>query len=210
MEKRFKYPRTWHVGFSPGKGGTDKVLEDLSCFRFKKIIVTSKMDGENFSLYSDGLHARSLDSKHQPWRDWIKAKQAELAGAIPSGYRICGEYMYARHNIPYDDLQGYFYVFSIWNGTLCMDWEYTKTWADFYKLPTPKILYVGFFNEEKLHSIAAKVDADEKCEGFIVRNAACFELEDFNKNVVKYVKENYVQTNDEHWTKNWIKNHLRK
>lgn len=39
-------------------------------------------------------------------------------------------------------------------------------------------------------------------EGIVIRNADSFPLEDFSKNVVKYVRKNHVQT-DEHWKKNW-------
>lgn len=39
-------------------------------------------------------------------------------------------------------------------------------------------------------------------EGVVVRNIESFPLDDFSKNVVKYVRKNHVQT-DEHWKKNW-------
>ena len=39
-------------------------------------------------------------------------------------------------------------------------------------------------------------------EGVVVRRVHEFGADDFSKNVVKYVRENHVQT-DEHWTKNW-------
>lgn len=36
------------------------------------VVITEKMDGENTTLYRDGLHARSLDSRHHPSRNWVK------------------------------------------------------------------------------------------------------------------------------------------
>ena len=48
---RYKYPRTYHLPFSPGFTSDDKVLKDDSYFRGKEIVVTEKMDGENVSIY---------------------------------------------------------------------------------------------------------------------------------------------------------------
>ena len=47
------------------------------------------------------------------------------------------------------------------------------------------------------------------CEGYVVRNIEAFHISDFARNVAKCVRENHVQT-DEHWTKNWQPNKLRK
>ena len=41
-----------------------------------------------------------------------------------------------------------------------------------------------------------------ECEGFVFRNAGNFHVDDFAKNVLKYVRKNHVKT-DEHWTRNW-------
>jgi len=84
----YKYPRTYHLPFSPGVGSDDKVLNDLSAFHGRECVVTMKMDGENASLYRDGFHARSLDSRHHPSRDWLKAYHATFAHEIPYGWRI--------------------------------------------------------------------------------------------------------------------------
>lgn len=40
--------------------------------------------------------------------------------------------------------------------------------------------------------------------GVVIRNADSFPIDDFQKNVVKYVRENHVQT-DSHWRRNWTK-----
>ena len=46
--KYIKYPRTWHHPISEGVTDDDKVLKDTSNFEGKEIVVTVKMDGENF------------------------------------------------------------------------------------------------------------------------------------------------------------------
>ena len=39
-------------------------------------------------------------------------------------------------------------------------------------------------------------------EGIVSRNAGCFAVDDFDRNVFKYVRKGHVKT-DEHWTRNW-------
>ena len=59
----YKYPRTFHLPWSPGVASDDKVIESLDAFVGREVVVTEKMDGENSSLYSNGhIHARSMDS----------------------------------------------------------------------------------------------------------------------------------------------------
>jgi hypothetical protein len=68
---RIKYPRTLHLPWSPGVSSDDRVLHDLSCFTNKEVVVTTKMDGENTTLYADVFHARSIDGRHHSSRDWL-------------------------------------------------------------------------------------------------------------------------------------------
>ncbi len=44
----------------------------------------------------------------------------------------------------------------------------------------------------------------KEIEGIVIRNAESFPIEDFQYNVVKYVRANHVQT-DQHWKSNWKK-----
>ena len=97
-----KYPRTYHFPFSPGTSSDDKILHDYSSIEgLKDIIVTEKIDGENTTLYSHAIHARSLDSRHHPSRDWVKGLWGGIRHSIPTSMRICGENMYACHSIKY-------------------------------------------------------------------------------------------------------------
>ncbi len=103
--KCVKYPRTPHLPWSPGRSKDDIALnsiEHLECL--DDVVVTEKLDGENTTLYHDYLHARSIDSKSHPSRDWIKRFHAKIQYDIPEDFRICGENMYARHSIFYDAL----------------------------------------------------------------------------------------------------------
>ena len=84
MEKQ-KWPRTPHLPWSPGATSDDKYIESFDDFRGKQVVVTEKMDGENTTLYTDRLHARSLDSRHHPSRTWVKQWHQTLAHDIPQG-----------------------------------------------------------------------------------------------------------------------------
>lgn len=94
---RVHYPRTPHLPWSPGASSDDVRVGDLSGLAGREVVVTEKLDGENTTLYADGLHARSLDSAHHPSRAWVKALQGRIGPAIPQGWRVCGENLYARH-----------------------------------------------------------------------------------------------------------------
>jgi hypothetical protein len=95
--------------YSPGVQSDDKVIQSVERFVGKRVILTEKMDGENTTLYSDYLHARSLDSRHHPSRDWVKRFQSEIGHNIPDNWRICGENLFAKHSVSYDNLDSYLF-----------------------------------------------------------------------------------------------------
>ena len=82
---RTHYPRTPHLPWSPGATSDDVRVGDLSGLTGRDVVVTEKLDGENTTLYRDGLHARSLDSGHHPSRAWVKALHGRVAQGDPSG-----------------------------------------------------------------------------------------------------------------------------
>lgn len=81
VSKKYKYPRTRHMPFSPGATSDDKMLTEQqfnSYFLNTDILVTEKLDGECSTLARNYMHARSLDSNHHPTRDWLKRFHAEI------------------------------------------------------------------------------------------------------------------------------------
>ena len=83
MNAYFKYPRTFHFAWSEGLSDDDKMLPSSTIFSGKKVVVTEKLDGENTTLYSDHIHARSIDSKHHPSRNWVKVLHGNIKHEIP-------------------------------------------------------------------------------------------------------------------------------
>ncbi|MEU3520471.1 RNA ligase family protein [Streptomyces sp. NPDC006654] len=193
---RTHYPRTRHLPWSPGATADDLRVTDLSGLRGREVVVTEKLDGENTTLYADGLHARSLDSAPHPSRTWVKALQARIGHAIPDGWRVCGENMFARHSIAYDELESYFYGFSVWDGQgRCLDWDRTVVFLRELGVPAPRVLWRGVFDERALRAL--RLDP-ERQEGYVVRVADGFGTPEFGERVAKWVRAGHVRT-DAHW-----------
>ena len=193
-----KYPSTPHLPISKGRQFDDTSLDDYSNFVGRDVVITEKMDGENASLYRDHYHARSLDSRHHPSRDWIKSFWGAHRFRIPEGWRLCGENLYARHSIGYDSLPSYFMLFSVWDQhNYSVDWHEVEGTADLLDIQTVPVLYRGKFDLDVLKSISRTMDLEAK-EGFVIRNSGRFHYDDFAQNMGKFVRPAHVTT-ETHW-----------
>lgn len=199
-----KYPRTEHVSWSKGVSSDDKIKQDLSNFEGKICMVSLKLDGEATTFYPryglDGIHARSLDSAVDWTREWCRSVQVGTAH-LYKNKRICGENMAAIHSITYDNLDSFFYIYSIWDEetNCCLSWEDTVKMAEELDLPTVEVLYYGIWDEKLFEKMFEDLDK-EKNEGLTIRLAESFHYDDFSDSLVKAVREGHVQT-DEHWRK---------
>lgn len=193
---KFKYPRTPHLPWSSSLSSDDIILQNAKRFEGKEVVVTEKLDGENTTMYPDYIHARSIDNRSHSSREWVKRLHASISYLIPSGWRICGENVYAKHSIAYANLESYFYVFSIWDDqNVCQSWQQTQEWAQLLDLKTPREFYRGLWNEKVISTLA--IDTS-RCEGYVVRTVENFAYDSFNQNVAKWVRKGHVMT-DEHW-----------
>lgn len=193
-----KQPRLLHLPWSPGYTSDDKVLKSIDHFFGKEVVISIKMDGENTSIYSDYFHARSLDSRHHPSRDWVKAFWGSIRHDIPEGWRIVGENVYAEHSIRYEDLDSYFYGFNLWNErNVCLSWDETLEYFEMLGIKPVREVWRGIFDEAKVRDICASLNLN-KDEGIVIRLAGEFAYKDFTKSVAKFVRKGHVQT-DEHW-----------
>lgn len=200
MSDFYKYPRTYHFSWSPGLQNDDRRQEDYSVFETSPsgIVVSLKMDGENTNMYPERIHARSIDSKDHPSRHFVKGIWGGIKHSIPTGWRICGENLYGKHSIFYENLESYFQVFSIWDDTnTCLDYGTTQEVCKELGLVHVPVIYVGKYDEKMLRELPNTPVMDGH-EGYVVRTYQSFKFEDFNKNVAKYVRKNHVQT-DQHW-----------
>ena len=199
-----KYPRTYHLPWSEGKTKDDKSLINCSFFIGKRVVVSLKMDGENTTMYSNYIHARSIDSNNHPSRNFVKKIHGTIMGDIPEGWRVCGENLYAKHSIFYHDLQSYFYIFSIWNDkNQCLSWDETVEWSNLLDLPVVPVLYDGIYDELIIKKLFKNEYNGNEMEGYVMRLADSFNYKDFKSNVAKYVRTNHVHTHG-HWMRSKI------
>ncbi len=203
-----KYPRTYHLPWST-PASDDRTLSTVAHFVDKEVVVTEKMDGENTSIYTDFIHARSLEratgaDRAIIWKQWTMAGHD-----IPSGWRVCGENLSIKHSIKYSQLSSYFQVFSIWNErNVCLSWDDTVEWCQLLGLATVPVLYRGGWCEDVIRKLYVPNRAPDPMEGYVVRLASSFDYGAFRRSVAKFVRPNHVNT-DSHWRHSrWEKNTL--
>ena len=202
MNTRHKYPRTFHLPTSPGGTDDDKVLASTTQFDGIEVVVTEKLDGENTTIGTTYSHARSTDSRHHESRSTVKALQGTIGHTLPTGWRICGENLYAKHSIGYSALPAFFLMFSIWDDkNSCLSWDETKDWAKLLGLQTVPPIYRGRFDAKHIQALwesHTPAYGATQSEGYVVRAASAFGYAEFSSHTGKYVRENHVQTTA-HW-----------
>jgi len=179
---KFKYPRTHHVPWSPGATNDDKIIKDLSHFEGEEVVLTLKMDGENTTMMKPSMYASSLDNAVHPSQHVVKGTVwSVVKNAIPDRWRVCGENLYALHSIPYNDLDSFFQVFSVWNEqNNCISWDRTVEFCDQLNLVHVPVLWRGIYDEDFLRNI--KLDLNKQ-EGWVLRLTREFSYDDFNKRI---------------------------
>jgi len=194
-----KYSRTRHLPWSAGVGSDDLVCSAETIKNLqdgRRLIVTEKMDGGNITLTQNGFHARSLDSRTNAFDVRAKARWAEIAQDIPANFRISAESLWARRSIWYQSLPDVLLVFGIWDGEIALDWDSVQEFTDLLGMHTVPVIYDGCDFQEAV-SVWSRLFDDAHSEGFVLRSAASFLYDDFDKNVVKYVRVNHVRTTDD-------------
>ena len=170
-------------------------------FAGKEVVVTEKLDGENTTIYSDGYcHARSIDSRHHPSRSAAKALAASVACDLPSGWRLMGENLYARHSIEYDKLPAYFILFGIADeNNQSLSWDEVEEYAKLLGLNTAPVVYRGLWDEDVVKELWPFTSSfGGNAEGYVVRTVSGFAIDSFPNHVAKFVRSRHVQTKD-HW-----------
>lgn len=193
-----KYPQTKHLDFSPGVGNDDDIIRNMDELIGHECIVTIKMDGENFTMYNDYCHARSLDGRHHPSRNWATSFHAERAHNIPPLWRVVAENVYAQHSIRYENLPSFVLGISVWNEfNVAFGWDETLVYFELLNIIPVPTLWRGVLTKQKLIELAAGLDTSVH-EGFVVRRADAIPYSSFGRRVAKFVRKNHVKTSD-HW-----------
>lgn len=197
--KYVKYPRTWHLPWSPGKTKDDRVIPSLEGFEGQEVVVTLKADGENTTMYNDYIHARSTADKKHWSKDWIKNFHGKIAHEIPADWRIIVENLYAEHSIYYQNLLSYCYGIAIWDeNNRCLSWDQTTQFFEMLGITPVPVIYRGPWMESIMRSLHKPVRDGDECEGYVVRVAGDFHFGEFSKSVAKFVRSGHVSESD-HW-----------
>ncbi|HVI46474.1 MAG TPA: RNA ligase family protein [Chitinophaga sp.] len=217
-----KYGRTYHYPFSPGTTSDDRIQHDYweHIARIPLLIHTEKLDGENNCLSRYGVFARSHAAPTtSAWTESIRRYWQSIRNDL-GDLEIFLENLYAVHSIEYKKLDHHFYVFGIREHDRWLSWEETHFYAKLLDLPVvPEVKRVtapparGQFEQEILELVSQRGAFDPHdvhtgeptvMEGIVSRNAASYHIDDFSRNLFKYVRKGHVKT-DQHWTRHWRK-----
>jgi hypothetical protein len=214
-----KYGRTYHYPFSPGTTSDDRINHDYwqHISKHETIIHTEKLDGENNCLSRYGVFARSHAAPTtSAWTRVIKERWDLIKNDL-GDLEIFGENLYATHSIEYRKLDHHYYVFAVRVHNTWLSWEEVKFYSAMFDFPTvPELQTVVPTEEKSLQHEVLQLASESSVfqsfdvitgtacqrEGIVTRNADAFAVEDFERNVFKYVRKGHVKT-DEHWTRNW-------
>lgn len=218
-----KYPRTYHLPFSPGATSDDKRLQDgwFDYYQGKEVVFTEKLDGENTAMTHYDVFARSHGAPtRSPWSrnlwDPSDGLYWKIKQYIGPNETIYGENLYGEHSIHYDCLTHYWHMFAANDGNMWYSWGQVVEFADILGVPHVPMLHHCVLNHEEevkeiIDELMEHTSFYGRCgrEGVVMRLVDSFPITEFPHCVCKYVRANHVQTN-EHWTKNWKKAELVK
>ncbi len=128
MRPILKFPRTPHIAGSRIQSGDEDLstvaLEDL---RGLPVVVEEKLDGSNTGVSFDESEALILQSRGHVlaggprerqfnlFKRWANHHVVALRQILGHRYLMYGEWLYARHTVPYDQLPHFFLEFDVWD-----------------------------------------------------------------------------------------------
>lgn len=202
-----KYPRSYHLPWSPGGTSDDKRLRDVGALVGVELVVTEKCDGSNLTYTRESVFSRSHSGPpSHPSFDLAKATHGRLKHSISPGLSIFCEYCFAVHSIVYDALPDPSLVFGVRDDAsgVWWAWDMVEAQAGELGLPTVPVLFRGRVGSERelrqlTESLASASSAfGGEREGVVVRAALEFDDVAFGKSLGKWVRAGHVQT-DDHW-----------
>jgi hypothetical protein len=211
-----RYPRTYHLPYSPGVTRDDRVMTDGTQHLLGvPLVLTEKMDGSNVILRRDGVFSRAR--WHESMNP-LRAVHAQIAYLIPEGLDVAGEWLFAVHSIRYDALRAWYQVFGVFDASR----ETFLAWADVERIAADLGLVTVPVLERDLRvddenglrelverHMQGRSSQGAEREGVVVRAAGEIPLASFPALVGKYVRAGHVPEGVEHWSEGpWKKNSL--
>lgn len=210
-----KYPRTYHLPWSPGTTSDDKISKSINNLIEVDIVITEKLDGSNTAMVNKGVFGRShsVFTKNQWDQEVRQLHDMKVRGHLEDDVFLFGENMEGIHSIEYTNLKSYFYLFGVRDNNIWIPWSGVEEYSYLLDLPTVPVLFKGVVkSEEELKElveilVSKPSELGGEIEGVVVRSSGMFHNDDFVDNVAKWVRANHVQTTS-HWTKNWRKSKI--
>lgn len=206
-EMNAKFPRMYHLPWSPGVSRDDKVLRDVGRFLHKPLVITEKLDGSNICFTRDQVFARSHSgTPTHPSFAQAKSYHASIKHKIGAGVSIFLENMFAVHSIRYNALTKSLFVIGVRDDNLgvWLGWSDTELIAHPLGLPTVPLLGRAYVKsplefQELTQSLGKDVSRfGPNREGVVVRWEDNFACDNFDIAVAKWVRKGHVTT-DQHW-----------
>ena len=127
MKEIKKYPRTPHIeGSNIQEGDFDLNQIPFTYLKNKYLVIEEKVDGSNVGISftngelilqnrSHALEGGYKERQYDLFKVWVNTYSDEFYKVIGERYIIYGEWMYAKHNIYYDNLPHYFLEFDVYD-----------------------------------------------------------------------------------------------
>ena len=200
-----KYPRTFHLPYSPGATNDDKIAKDCSALIGTEIVITEKLDGSNSCMEKGGVFARSHGQAptHKSF-DLLKQRYYQIQYDLKDDEQIFLENCYAVHSIAYENMSDFCFVLGIRERDQWLSFDDCALRAQELNLSSVPVLFRGVVKSTKdLEKIITELTNQPSIfggdrEGIVVRTADSFVDTDFSKKVMKWVRKDHVQTS-EHW-----------
>ena len=202
-----KYPRSFHLPWSPGGTSDDKRMADVGPLLGVELVITEKCDGSNLTYTRKNVFSRShAGPPSHPSFDLAKATHGQIGYLIAEGLSVFCEYCYAIHSIEYEGLPDYSLVFGVRDDVrnVWWDWDMVVVQASDLGLPTVPVLFRGVVGSEReLEALTTALAGEPSAfggarEGVVVRLAGEFPDDRFAQSLAKWVRSDHVTT-DEHW-----------
>jgi hypothetical protein len=212
MMQILKYPRTPHIAGSRLQPGDDEfnqvereVLEGLP------LVVEEKLDGSNCGISFDEQGALILQSRGHALmggprerqfdllKRWASHHAAALRNVLGHRYLMYGEWLYACHTIPYDQLPHFFMEFDVFDrerGEFLSTDRRRVLLADSPIVSVP-VLAEGKITNLERHLGLSRCSSSETMEGLYVKH----EVDGRVTGRYKFVRPSFLQMVDssDHW-----------
>lgn len=215
-----KFPRTYHLPYSPGKTSDDKahsVAHIETNFLGKLLYITEKLDGECQYWDNASYHLRSESSTGDYLRSRSKSKWASIAYKIPSHIGLYIEDISNEHSIRYVNKDNPFYLIAAFDkeSKHLFSYEYLEQLACAYTLQVIPLLGKQFISSyTDLEESVVTTTSNSSTLGGDLEGVVLYPKLDnvlisgWSDNTAKWVRKDHVKTT-EHWITNLRKLYKR-